>query len=80
MVLTSGMVFVQRGRPAKDHRTIVNVILWVLRTGAFRCDCPSASESETTGDTAASLSTSANARGTGVRVPQSFCGLPGDER
>jgi transposase len=40
MVLTSGMVFVQRGRPAKDHRTIVNVILWVLPTGAFRCDLP----------------------------------------
>jgi transposase len=24
----------RRGRPAKDHRTILNAILWVLRTGA----------------------------------------------
>lgn len=28
------------GRPAKDHRTIVNGILWVLRTGAPWRDLP----------------------------------------
>ncbi len=27
-----------RGRPAKDHRAVVNAILWVLRTGALRRD------------------------------------------
>ena len=28
------------GRPAKDHRTIINGILWVLRTGAPGRDLP----------------------------------------
>lgn len=28
------------GRPAKDHRTILNGILWVLRTGAPWRDLP----------------------------------------
>ena len=28
------------GRPAKDHRTIINGILWVLRTGAPCRDLP----------------------------------------
>ena len=29
-----------RGRPAKDHRAVVNAILWILRTGALRRDLP----------------------------------------
>lgn len=29
-----------RGRPAKDHRTVLNGILWVLRTGAPWRDLP----------------------------------------
>ncbi len=29
-----------RGRPAKDHRTVVNAILWILRTGAPWRDLP----------------------------------------
>jgi len=28
------------GRPANDHRPIVNGILWILRTGAPWCDLP----------------------------------------
>ncbi len=28
------------GRPAKDHRTVLNGILWVLRTGAPWRDLP----------------------------------------
>ena len=31
----------QTGRPAKDHRLIVNGILWILRTGAPWRDLPS---------------------------------------
>ena len=30
------------GRPAKDHRTIINGILWVLRSGAPGETCRSA--------------------------------------
>ena len=29
-----------RGRPAKDHRTVVNAILWIARTGAGWRDLP----------------------------------------
>lgn len=29
-----------RGRPRKDHRTIINGILWILRTGAPWRDLP----------------------------------------
>jgi transposase len=29
------------GRPAKDHRTVLNAILWLLRTGAPWRDLPS---------------------------------------
>ena len=31
---------VQGGRPAKDHRTVINGILWILRTGAPWRDLP----------------------------------------
>ena len=37
-----------RGRPAKDHRTVINALLWLDRTGApwhdlperYSCACP----------------------------------------
>ncbi len=29
-----------RGRAAKDHRAVVNAILWILRTGALWRDLP----------------------------------------
>ena len=28
------------GRPGKDHRTVINGVLWILRTGAPRRDLP----------------------------------------
>ena len=31
----------QKGRPPKNHRTMINAILWILRTGAPWRDLPS---------------------------------------
>src|SRR4028118_2371310 len=37
------------GRPNKDHRTIINGILWILKTGAPREDPPAPPQKPRTG-------------------------------